>query len=77
MSSVRLQNPKFSDMPPDAETTCKTILAGTIAKGLLAEVKDGLEKLNTKPPHLLGILANDDPSAKVYADWTGKSCREK
>lgn len=64
-------------MAQESDITCKTILAGTIAKGLLAEVKDGLDKLNSKPPHLLGVLANDDPSAKVYADWTAKSCRDK
>ncbi|RMZ83503.1 hypothetical protein DV737_g1541, partial [Chaetothyriales sp. CBS 132003] len=63
----------MSDQP---ETSCKTVLAGTIAKGLLAEVKQGLSELNAKPPHLYGILANDDPAAKVYADWTGKTCKE-
>ena len=63
-------------MSKDPETPCKTILAGTIAKGLLNEVKDGLSKLRTKP-HLCGILANDDPSAQVYAEWTGKTCKEK
>lgn len=63
-------------MSKDSETSCKTVLAGTIAKGLLNEVKDGLAKLGSKP-HLLGILANDDASAKVYADWTRKTCLEK
>ena len=63
-------------MSKDSETSCKTILAGTIAKGLLGEVKEGLEKLGSIP-HLLGILANDDPAAKTYADWTGKTCRDK
>lgn len=59
--------------PP--QTLCKTILANTIAKSLLAEVQSGLTKLST-PPHLLGILANDDPAAKIYADWTGKTCKD-
>jgi methylenetetrahydrofolate dehydrogenase (NAD+) len=63
-------------MPPEPEVFCKTILAGTIAKTLLTEVKTGLEKLGTKP-HLCGILDNDDPAALVYADWTGKTCKEK
>jgi methylenetetrahydrofolate dehydrogenase (NAD+) len=54
---------------------CKTILASTIAKGLQAEVNEGLAKLH-KRPHLLGILANDDPAAQVYADWTGKTAKE-
>jgi methylenetetrahydrofolate dehydrogenase (NAD+) len=63
-------------MSKDPETSCKTVLAGTIAKGLLNEVKEGLLKFGSEP-HLLGILANDDPSAKVYADWTARTCLEK
>lgn len=67
-----------SDSAPPS--SCKTILANTIAKTLLNEVSEGLEKLKSSSksaPHLLGLLANDDPAAKVYADWTGKTCKEK
>ncbi|KIW22704.1 uncharacterized protein PV07_10973 [Cladophialophora immunda] len=60
---------------PAPHPSCKVILAGTIAKGLLAEVQAGLKELDRKP-HLLGILANNDPAARVYADWTEKTCRE-
>jgi methylenetetrahydrofolate dehydrogenase (NAD+) len=55
---------------------CKTVLAGSIAKALLTEVKEGLEKLDRKPT-LHGFLANKDPAAKMYADWTAKTCKEK
>lgn len=27
-------------------------------------------------PTLVGFLANDDPAAKKYAEWTAKSCKE-
>lgn len=57
--------------------SCKVILAGSVAKSLLTEVKAGLSALDGKPPHLLGILANKDAAAKVYADWTQKTCEEK
>jgi methylenetetrahydrofolate dehydrogenase (NAD+) len=56
--------------------TCKVFLAGTIAKGLLAEVAQDLSKLSFKPK-LVGFLANEDPNAKMYADWSAKTCREK
>lgn len=59
-------------LPP----SCKVILAATIARGLLAEVKAGRDTLETAP-HLVGFLANDDPAARMYADWTAKTCREK
>ena len=29
----------------------------------------------TDAPLLVGILANSDPAAKKYAEWTGKACR--
>ncbi|EXJ88709.1 methylenetetrahydrofolate dehydrogenase (NAD+) [Capronia coronata CBS 617.96] len=54
---------------------CKVVLAGNIAKSLLSEVQAGLSALG-RTPHLLGILANSDPAAQVYADWTERTCKE-
>jgi len=65
---------KSSTAPVPA--TCKVFLAGTICKGLLAEVQEGLLELDQKPK-LIGFLANDDPAAKMYADWSAKTCIEK
>ncbi|KAL9040281.1 MAG: hypothetical protein Q9214_004550 [Letrouitia sp. 1 TL-2023] len=53
----------------------KVILAGAIAKSIQNEVLDGLSKL-TRAPLLVGFLANKDPAARLYADWTGKTCEE-
>ncbi|TKX22392.1 methylenetetrahydrofolate dehydrogenase [Elsinoe australis] len=53
--------------------SCKVVLAASIAKRLQAEVADGLKQLSRKP-HLIGFLANKDPAARMYADWTGKTC---
>jgi hypothetical protein len=61
-----------NSIPP----SCKVVLAGTIAKGLLAEVQEGLSGLQ-KRPALVGFLANDDPAAQMYADWSAKTCIEK
>ena len=57
-------------------TACKVVLAGSIAKKLLEEVTAGLQALE-RPPILHGFLANEDPAARMYADWTAKTCREK
>lgn len=65
-----------SPATPAAPATCKVILAGTIAKSLLEEVAEGLSKLSNKPL-LVGFLANHDPAAQMYADWSAKTCREK
>lgn len=61
---------------PPVPATCKVVLAATIAKGLLAEVAEGLSTLNEKPK-LVGLLANEDPAAQMYADWSAKTCIEK
>lgn len=63
-------------MSKDTSSSCKVILAGTIAKGLLNEIQAGLRTVGRKP-HLLGILGNDDPAARVYADWTQKTSEDK
>ncbi|MCJ1427439.1 hypothetical protein MMC29_005342 [Sticta canariensis] len=55
--------------------SCKVILAGTVAKSLQDEVTEGLSQLETAPS-LVGFLANTDPGARMYADWTARTCRE-
>ncbi|KAF2277533.1 bifunctional protein [Westerdykella ornata] len=54
---------------------CKVVLANNIAKSLLEEVHEGLKKIPHKPK-LVGFLASADPAARVYAEWTGKTCHE-
>ncbi|PRT53773.1 Methylenetetrahydrofolate dehydrogenase [NAD(+)] [Wickerhamiella sorbophila] len=56
-------------------TACKTVLASSIAKPFAEELKDGVKQLEKKPV-LVGFLANADPAARMYADWTGKTCEE-
>jgi methylenetetrahydrofolate dehydrogenase (NAD+) len=31
--------------------------------------------ISTEPPLLVGLLANKDPAAKQYAEWTGRACQ--
>ncbi len=64
----------------DVPKTCKVILADTIAKGLLAEVRDTLKSVQQDAegnPTLVAFLANDDPAAVKYAEWSKKTCEEK
>ncbi|KAL4989811.1 hypothetical protein BDW68DRAFT_60154 [Aspergillus falconensis] len=58
-----------------APTNCKVMLSKHVANGLLAEVSEGIKTLE-KPPHLVGFLANSDPAALMYAQWTEKTCHE-
>ncbi|KAL7901162.1 NAD(P)-binding protein [Trichoderma sp. SZMC 28014] len=62
-----------------APKTCKVITAETIAKKLLLEVKDTLSKVQeagSSAPTLVAFLANDDPAAAQYAEWSKKTCEE-
>lgn len=71
---------QFAMAAQDNFKTCKVILAETIAKSLLAEVKDTLQtvQLDTdSKPTLAAFLANDDPAAIKYAEWSKKTCEDK
>ncbi|OAL44111.1 NAD(P)-binding protein [Pyrenochaeta sp. DS3sAY3a] len=59
----------------DEKPNCKVVLANNIAKSLLEEVRDGLTKIDRKPL-LVGFLSSADPAARVYAEWTRKTCEE-
>ena len=60
----------------DEKPNCKVVLANNIAKSLLGEINEGLTKIHRKPL-LVGFLSSTDPAARVYAEWTGKTCVEK
>ncbi|KAM0330037.1 hypothetical protein ACHAQA_004208 [Verticillium albo-atrum] len=63
----------------DVPKTCKVILADTIAKRLLAEVHETLQKIQgdvNRKPSLVAFLANDDPAAVKYAEWSQKTCQD-
>jgi hypothetical protein len=75
-SSLRISKLQTSPAMADDKPNCKVILANNIAKSVLEEVKDGLSKIERKPL-LVGFLSSSDPAARVYAEWTGKTCTEK
>ncbi|EFW99587.1 methylenetetrahydrofolate dehydrogenase [Grosmannia clavigera kw1407] len=61
--------------------TCKVILADSIAKNLLAEVHSLLEEVQKaqgtdRQLCLAAFLANNDPAAVKYAEWSQKTCQE-
>ncbi|KAK4521883.1 protein phosphatase regulator [Mucor velutinosus] len=56
-------------------TNCKTILASKIASGFRNHIKKTISTRKIQPT-LVGFLANEDPAAKKYAEWTAKSCSE-
>ncbi|SPN97771.1 probable methylenetetrahydrofolate dehydrogenase (NAD+) [Cephalotrichum gorgonifer] len=66
-------------MSQEVPKTCKVVLAETVAKRLLGEVADSLDATRAKgikQPCLTAFLANDDPAAVKYAEWSKKTCEE-
>jgi methylenetetrahydrofolate dehydrogenase (NAD+) len=60
--------------------TCKVVTAETIAKSLLNEVRETLatiQESGSGKPTLAAFLANGDPAADKYAEWSQKTCVEK
>lgn len=54
---------------------CQKIDVTECAQAFRASVRHSIEtRYGGKGPHLVGFLANDDASAKQYAQWTGKAC---
>ena len=56
----------------------RKIDAGSIAKPFREEVRAQVQILKDSgidAPLLVGLLANTDPAAKKYAEWTGRACR--
>ena len=60
----------------DGPMACRVVLASSVAKQLLAEVSESLAELR-RTPLLVGFLANTDPAALMYAQWTERTCKEK
>lgn len=56
----------------------KKIDAGVIAQPYRDEIRSQVAKLKESgidAPLLVGLLANADPAARKYAEWTGRACR--
>lgn len=64
----------------DVPKTCKVVMAEAIAKSLLAEARETLQKVQGAAagrPSLVAFLANDDAAAFKYAEWSKKTCEDK
>lgn len=59
---------------PDNAPGAEKILADTIAKPFRDEIRAAIKDLaDDLGPKLVGLLANGDPAARKYAEWTGKA----
>lgn len=58
-----------------SRSICRVISAAKIAENFQNEIRQGVQRMPAAPV-MRAFLANDDPSAKEYADWTGKTARD-
>ncbi|KAG0221633.1 hypothetical protein B0O80DRAFT_470017 [Mortierella sp. GBAus27b] len=55
--------------------SCKVVLAQAISASYRDELKKTIAERQIHPK-LVGFLANNDPAAVKYAEWTAKTCQE-
>eukprot|EP00123_Amoebidium_parasiticum_P009127 comp19266_c0_seq1/m.22070 comp19266_c0_seq1/g.22070 ORF comp19266_c0_seq1/g.22070 comp19266_c0_seq1/m.22070 type:complete len:352 (-) comp19266_c0_seq1:96-1151(-) len=67
-TAVQLLYPK-----PIFKMACRVVNAADIAKPYEDEIRQQVSKLPVAPL-LVGFLANKDPAARKYAEWTAKTC---
>ncbi|RUS19661.1 hypothetical protein BC937DRAFT_87140 [Endogone sp. FLAS-F59071] len=56
-------------------TSCKVVLSSEVAASFRKEIHNVITERGVRPK-LVGFLANHDPAAGKYAEWTAKSCEE-
>ncbi|KAI9205009.1 uncharacterized protein BJ171DRAFT_502647 [Polychytrium aggregatum] len=54
-------------------STCRVVQASEVAARFSQEIKAGISEKQVSPL-LVGFLANEDPAAHTYAQWTQKAC---
>ncbi|KAJ3228079.1 hypothetical protein HK099_006704 [Clydaea vesicula] len=70
-------NSRSIDTKSNTLVNCKTILASSVAKSYISQIKESVLGLSTnETPLLVGFLANNDEFARKYAEWTEKTCNE-
>ncbi|KAI9282828.1 hypothetical protein BC943DRAFT_328379 [Umbelopsis sp. AD052] len=55
--------------------SCKTVLASKVSASFRDQIKKDIKERDIRPK-LVGFLANEDPAAVKYAQWTAKTCAE-
>ncbi|KAI8884391.1 NAD(P)-binding protein [Backusella circina FSU 941] len=55
--------------------SCKTVLASKVSSSFRDQIKGDIKERSIRPK-LVGFLANEDPAAIKYAEWTAKTCAE-
>ncbi|CBJ32057.1 putative methylene tetrahydrofolate dehydrogenase [Ectocarpus siliculosus] len=65
----------MSTMEEEKAAAGSKVDAGIVAEPFRQEVRKYIEdKLGGVGPRFVGILANTDPAARKYAEWTGRAC---
>jgi methylenetetrahydrofolate dehydrogenase (NAD+) len=72
-ASAKASEPTAAPQPQYAPGARK-VLADEVAAPFRQEIRDAVAQMpEGKGPKLVGFLANGDPAAKQYAEWTGKA----
>lgn len=74
---TRRNNPQSQKFQRPTTMTGRKIDVSKISLPFRKKIQDYIGKeMNGLGPRLVGFLANEDPSAKKYAEWTAKACKQ-
>mmetsp|Transcript_16104 Transcript_16104/g.26160 ORF Transcript_16104/g.26160 Transcript_16104/m.26160 type:complete len:372 (+) Transcript_16104:61-1176(+) len=74
MSSPDVSKPAVVADPTKGVKLDASLVAQPFREEIKAKVQ-AMKQAGMEPPLLVGLLANKDPAARKYAEWTGKACR--
>jgi len=77
-TTATMSSEKTADSTNNWAPGAQKIDATAIAKPFREEIRTQIQKLKEvgiEAPLLVGLLANSDPAAKKYAEWTGRACK--
>lgn len=64
---------KMGEAPVENAPGSRKVLADEVAAPFREEIRQAVAAMGGVGPKLVGFLANTDPAAKKYAEWTGKA----
>eukprot|EP00435_Cladocopium_sp_Y103_P031564 s515_g8.t1 len=64
---------KMGEAPVENAPGSRKVLADEVAAPFREEIRQAVATMGGVGPKLVGFLANTDPAAKKYAEWTGKA----
>ena len=72
--SSSAKTPSSPQSQGEMPVTVNKIDTSVVAETLRQQIREDVAIVPGARPRLVGFLANKDPAARKYAEWTGRAC---